>query len=329
MASVDTAWTFWVNSPIHYAGLTNARYSDVGLGVAYGDTKAYVMVFGNPGGDDAVAVSVNRNSEAGGNGASAVAGPPPPPSFVVGVDAVGNIMHEVQPDDTMGDIAMTYGYDWADIPQILELNEMTWDDIRVMKIGSVVLVPPYEGTYTPTPPGFEAAATSSDSAASTSDGSDSATATVTSTVEILGLYTATPTQSVTSVAQASPEAVLARDASMTPEQSQTAGPTATPATTDTIPASSGTTRVAALPPVTAVSSESTATSQPSATPQPSATIRLVVDTIGQPTASAQIVALPPDAAPADDAQTSPVLLAAIIGQALVLGAAFWQYWRNR
>ena len=144
MASADSAWNFWVNSGIHYAGLTNPNYSEVGIGVVSGGSgTAFVLVFGSPA--PLRAVSVNPSSSAGSNAAAA------PPSFVVGVDANGNIMHEIQPADTLGDIALIYGYTWDDLPYMLELNSLTWDDIRVLKIGSVLLVPPYEGTFTPTP----------------------------------------------------------------------------------------------------------------------------------------------------------------------------------
>lgn len=144
-AGVDDAWRFWTNSPVHYAGLTNTNYRDVGIGISQGaGGQAFVLVFGNPGGADAIAVP-SRNRSGGGAGAAVQ------PSYVVGIDPVGNIMHEVQPGDTLGDIALYYGYTWAEIPAMLNLNGMTWDDIRVLKVGSVFLVPPYDGTYTPTP----------------------------------------------------------------------------------------------------------------------------------------------------------------------------------
>jgi len=69
---------------------------------------------------------------------------------IVGLDAVGNMMHEVQEGDTLGDIAMLYGYSWDVIPTMLAINRMSEDDVRGIKVGSVLLVPPHEGTYTPT-----------------------------------------------------------------------------------------------------------------------------------------------------------------------------------
>lgn len=142
MASVDVAWTFWINSGVHYAGLTNTRYSEIGAGVAHGAWGgAYVLVFGNPGGPPPIQPGSNNS----GQGQAAAA----PPSYVVGQDEHGNIMHEVQPGDTLGDIALIYGYTWDDIPYMMQLNGLI--DNRELEIGSIFLVPPQDGTYTPTP----------------------------------------------------------------------------------------------------------------------------------------------------------------------------------
>jgi hypothetical protein len=138
-ASVDAAWNFWINSSIHFAGLTSPNYQEIGIGVAHGAWgSTYVLVFGSPGGPPLLPPQAARNS-----------GAPQQPSFVVGLDAHGNIMHEVQPGDTLGDIALIYGYTWDDIPYMLQLNGLT--SPRELEIGSILLVPPYGGTFTPTP----------------------------------------------------------------------------------------------------------------------------------------------------------------------------------
>jgi hypothetical protein len=143
-AGVVDAWTFWMNSPIHYRGMTNPNYQEIGIASASGNRgRAFVLVFGRVGGTAYVAP---RNSSGGENGAASA-----PPSFVVGLDAFGNIMHEVQPEQTIGDILLTYGYTWEDLPEFLSLNTKTDADIRRLQIGEIVLVPPYGGTYTPTP----------------------------------------------------------------------------------------------------------------------------------------------------------------------------------
>ncbi len=142
--SAQAAWTFWLNSPIHYAGLVSPYYNHIGIGTASGAGRhAFVLVFGN---------SLGRRppSSANAPNSSAASQPAAPPAYVLGIDAGGNIMHQVRPGDTMGDIALIYGYTWEDIPYMLEINNMTGDDIRQLEIGSVFLVPPQDGTFTPT-----------------------------------------------------------------------------------------------------------------------------------------------------------------------------------
>jgi hypothetical protein len=141
-ASADSAWNFWVNSGVHYAGMVNPNYNEIGIGSASGSWgSTFVLVFGNSGGPSLAAVSASSGGAAGG-----AAGPP---SYVVGSDEYGNIMHEVQPGDTLGDIALIYGYTWGDLPAMMALNEII--DVRDLEVGSVFLVPPKAGTYTPVP----------------------------------------------------------------------------------------------------------------------------------------------------------------------------------
>lgn len=145
-ATANDAWTFWVNSDIHYRGLVNERYREIGIGIGRSSWgTAYVLVFGNPGG--APPLRASSGSSAG--EANAASGPPPQPDYVVGLDANGNIMHEVQPGDTLGDILLIYGYTWEVLPYVLQINNIV--DVRDLEIGSILLVPPQAGTYTPTP----------------------------------------------------------------------------------------------------------------------------------------------------------------------------------
>ncbi|MBZ0292825.1 MAG: LysM peptidoglycan-binding domain-containing protein, partial [Anaerolineae bacterium] len=141
LASIDTAWTFWINSDIHYRGLTNSRYADVGIGIAGGSINTFVLVFGNPGGPAPGAPQIASSSGSG---------PAAPPSYIVGQDNFGNIMHEVQPGDTLGDIALIYGYTWDDLDYMRHLNNL---EGNLLEVGSVFLVPPHDGTWTPTPGG--------------------------------------------------------------------------------------------------------------------------------------------------------------------------------
>lgn len=145
LATAETAWNWWLNSPIHYRGITSLNYSEIGIASASGEGgRAFVLVFGNPNGLRPAAPA--SGSSGGGN-----SGPASQPPYVVGVDSHGNIMHEIQPGHTVGDIALIYGYTWDDIPYMLALNGMTPEDARELEIGSVFLVPPHAGTYTPTP----------------------------------------------------------------------------------------------------------------------------------------------------------------------------------
>ncbi len=163
MAKADNAWTFWVNSGIHYAGLVNTRYKEVGVAVGHGAAgTSFVIVFGDPGGPEYVPpAAVGGNSSSGG-------APQAPPSYVVGMDIHGNIEHQIQSGDTLGQIALIYGYTWNDIPGMLALNGMTEADYRKLKEGEIFLVPPKAGTFTPTP-GDALANASPDPALSTPD----------------------------------------------------------------------------------------------------------------------------------------------------------------
>lgn len=148
-ATPNDAWVFWMNSPIHYAGLTSTNYSEIGVGAAHGSWgAAYVFVFGNPGGAPlSAAPGVTGAASAGGTSGGGSA--PVRASYSVGVDEHGNIKHLVQPGDTLGDIALIYGYTWDDLPRLMELNGIA--NVRDLVPGSIFLVPPKGGAYTPTP----------------------------------------------------------------------------------------------------------------------------------------------------------------------------------
>ncbi|MCS6835968.1 MAG: CAP domain-containing protein [Anaerolineae bacterium] len=168
--SAEAAWTFWLNSPVHYAGLTNPNYEHVGIASASGPHgTAYVLVFGAR---TAPNFSSAGGSTAGSDSTSRRPAPTPRRSLVVGIAADGSLMHEIQPGETIGDIALMYGYGWGDIPAMLALNGLTQDDIRRILPGQVFLVPPRGGTFTPTPsptidPALLPTATSTPSATAT------------------------------------------------------------------------------------------------------------------------------------------------------------------
>ena len=144
-ASALTAWQWWLNSPVHYAGIVSPNYDKIGIGGASGaHGNAYVLVFGNSTGR-LLGGSAQRESSAG---ASAAAGSP---SYVLGLDEFGNIKHEIQPGQTIGHVLLIYGYTWDEYPYLLEINGMSEADRLNMQPGDVILVPPQAGTYTPAP----------------------------------------------------------------------------------------------------------------------------------------------------------------------------------
>ncbi len=143
-ASALSAWQWWLQSPSHYAGLVSPNYDKIGIGSASGAKgNAYVLVFGNSTG------RLAEGSAAAGGGAASAAGGGA--SYVLGLDEFGNIKHEVQPGQTIGHILLIYGYTWDDYPYLLELNGMIEADRLNMQPGSVILVPPKAGTFTPAP----------------------------------------------------------------------------------------------------------------------------------------------------------------------------------
>jgi hypothetical protein len=149
-ATVDTAWDFWINSPVHYAGMTSPNYSEIGVAISQGRSRGYVLVFGAPEWFRTGRPASTGSGSNGGSGTNSASAAPPPPSYVVGLDAHGNIMHEIQEGDTLGDIALIYGYTWEIIPTVMALNALTEADIYGLDVGDVILVPPQSGTYTPT-----------------------------------------------------------------------------------------------------------------------------------------------------------------------------------
>ena len=143
-ATAGDAWTFWLNSPIHFNTMISPYFNELGIGIARGSWgAAYVFVFGGANVEPVIRTSGGQGSS------SAAAAPAGPPAYVGGVDEHGNIKHIVQPGDTLGDIALIYGYTWGDLPYMMQLNGL--ENVRDLEVGSIFLVPPKAGTYTPTP----------------------------------------------------------------------------------------------------------------------------------------------------------------------------------
>jgi hypothetical protein len=48
MADATYAWNFWLNSPVHYQGMTSANMNEIGIGIASGECgHFYTLVFGS------------------------------------------------------------------------------------------------------------------------------------------------------------------------------------------------------------------------------------------------------------------------------------------
>ena len=222
-ATADTAFQWWINSPIHYRGLTNVNYTEIGIAMSDGPAgKAYVLVFGNP--DNTVRVAppirtnttdpygyANQNNGTSNNSTTANSNAYIPRPYIVGLDNLGNIMHEIQPGDTLGDIALIYGYDWDDLERIRQLNHMTESEGRWLQIGAVLLIPPYDGTYTPTP-GSPEPPTHTPTVGPTNTEGPSPTPTITYTPSITPsptiTYTPSPTETPTETLTFTPTPTL-------------------------------------------------------------------------------------------------------------------------
>lgn len=286
-ATVDSAWQWWLNSPIHYRGITNAQYTEVGIGSAAGaNGTAYVLVFGNPAGWGAVSI---RRTTSGGDSAAAA-----PPSFVVGVDNVGNIMHEIQQGQTLGDIALIYGYTWDDLEYIRSINGMTEPEGRYLQIGAILLIPPWDGTYTPTPGSPLVEMTP-----------DAQAAQPTLIVDDTAALTSAPAPTLTPTL---PGEIGATSAVMPEWVVMTANAhlTETPARASTLPA---------VP--TAQSAGWTAAT---VTPQ---AVAQAVTTAVVPTP------LLVESAQDDNDETSPLLVVAVVLQVIILGVAGYEFWHRR
>jgi hypothetical protein len=258
LATVDSAWQFWLNSPIHYRGLISPNYQDIGIASASGaGGKSFVLVFGNPGSSSA---SVPRGNTRSNNAASESSGPPPPPPYFKGVDEQGYILHEIQPGDTLGDIALIYGYTWDDIPQILDSNDLSPDDQRNLAVGEILRVPPQAGTYTPTPSNSADAETTPQTTEPAAPETAAETATV-NTDEIL------PTPTPGSDSPAMPATATPQNGLVQPETYTRPARTPSPAVTPTrLPVTQAAMRVATLPSAADATDSTDSSAQTAASP---------------------------------------------------------------
>ncbi|PJF21793.1 MAG: hypothetical protein CUN56_09255 [Phototrophicales bacterium] len=319
-ATVDAAWQFWLNSPIHYQGITSDHYYDIGIASATGNGRtAFVLVFGNPSTSVRVAppITVPQSDPYNylGNGSTAdVNAVPPPPSFIVGVDENGNIMHEVQPGDTLGDILLIYGYTWDDIQRIRDLNGFTEEEGRNLAIGQIVLIPPWDAPET-TP----LAETTEEPAAGVANlaqpSSSETAATETPFIAITVIPSPTPSNEVAIPQSEITETPVWSAATFTPQAPQ---PTAllSPTVTSTSPI---------------ISSTATPTPTPF-TQRPSSTPQVVAQAVNNPPTTNSgliepaVINIPQTS---EDGDNRIALLAiALIAQSGLLALAGFEFWRR-
>ena len=80
IATASNAWTWWLNSPIHYAGITHSRNNEIGIGVASGAYgNFFTLVFGYNSGFSAPPASGGGNP--GGGDTSGGGNPNPNPAL--------------------------------------------------------------------------------------------------------------------------------------------------------------------------------------------------------------------------------------------------------
>lgn len=173
--TASDAFNWWMASSVHYANMTHRNWKEIGIGKATGANGTwYTLVFGaqtwpaipasasSCGSFTAQAPAAppaeNTQSDTNASGdnqaadaADAPAAPARPVPVIVGIDTFGNTQHQIQMGDTVGDIAIMYGYSWDDVPAILALNNMTNNDVFNLKVGDIFLVPSHAGTFTPNP----------------------------------------------------------------------------------------------------------------------------------------------------------------------------------
>lgn len=151
-ASLQSAMDWWVNSPIHFAGLTSSRYVEIGAGVAFNDSGGYLtLLFAVVSGQEPAVSS-------GGEGAVApVAVNPAPvvygPALVQPEDILastpgpdGSIFHSVKPNEALINIAEAYDIELYTLYGINGIG----DDALIYPDEQLIIRLPNTPTPTPT-----------------------------------------------------------------------------------------------------------------------------------------------------------------------------------
>ena len=143
LASEESAWDFWMNSDIHYAGITSTYYQHIGIATAKGTAgQAFVLVFGSGGVsvDDTIILEVTEEispelTE------EMTASPTATATAQATPENNSTITHTVQAGETLGTIVLGYGYTWDMMLTVLELNEITWGEANYLQVGDEILIP--------------------------------------------------------------------------------------------------------------------------------------------------------------------------------------------
>ena len=122
--SPEGAMDWWMNDWIHRENILNARWQEIGVGVAGdGDSMVFVTVF--TAGSDGSSPEMMQASA--------------PAPEVVAIPAEG-LDYEIIPGDTLLAIAYRYGLDWTVIARANDLHEDT-----LLQIGAHIRLPGVEG----------------------------------------------------------------------------------------------------------------------------------------------------------------------------------------
>lgn len=149
LATPESAVAWWTNSPIHFRGMTNPDYQEMGVGVAYGDTGGYFcLLFGLKLENVPAAPPASSNGGNSNGGASQAALPAEPDVPEIATQAAqsdGSIVHVVEEGQAIWNIAAAYG---VDVPTLLRQNNLT--DNSFVHVGDPIIVRP-ASTPTPSP----------------------------------------------------------------------------------------------------------------------------------------------------------------------------------
>ncbi len=142
-ATSATALEWWINSPIHFRGLTSPNYTEIGVGVVTTDgLNYYTLVFGDKLSTLSPAPQADPASEASGNDAAAPAPESLPVFEVVPVEVAetaddGSVVHVVESGQNVWDIAVAYDVAPSEIQALNRLDQ----DASILPGQQLVIVP--------------------------------------------------------------------------------------------------------------------------------------------------------------------------------------------